>query len=86
MIPIPPGVKFILNIGPFCDMTGATINIGSTEMVNEVGVPLHPFAFKGVTVIVLTTGEEVVFWAIKDAIFPEPLEARPDAVLLFVQE
>ena len=52
-------------------------------MVNVDGVPVHPFAV-GVTVIVDVTGEVVALVAVNEGIFPEPLAARPIAVLLFV--
>ena len=38
----------------------------------------------GVTVIVEAIGAVVAFVAVNDGIFPEPLAARPIAVLLFV--
>ena len=44
---------------------------------------MHPFAV-GVTVIVAVIGEVVAFVAMNEGIFPEPLAARPIAVLLFV--
>jgi len=53
-------------------------------MVNVVGVPVHPFA-EGVTVIVAVIGEVVAFVAVNAGTLPEPLTARPIAVLLFVQ-
>ena len=64
--------------------TGATTGVGFTVMVNVVGVPAQPLAV-GVTVIVAVTGELVVFVAVKAAILPVPLAARPIDVLLFVQ-
>jgi hypothetical protein len=53
-------------------------------MANVVGVPVHPFAV-GVTVIVVVIGELVAFVAANEGTSPEPLAARPIAVLLFVQ-
>ncbi len=52
--------------------------------VNVVGVPAHPFAV-GVTVIVALIGEVVALVVVNDGRLPEPLAARPIAVLLFVQ-
>ena len=52
-------------------------------MVNVDGVPVQPFAV-GVTVIVVVIGEVVAFVAMNEGIFPEPLAARPMAVLVFV--
>jgi hypothetical protein len=52
-------------------------------MVYVVGVPVHPFA-DGVTVIVALIGDVVVFEAVNEGTSPEPLVARPIAVLLFV--
>jgi hypothetical protein len=45
---------------------------------------VHPFAV-GVTVIVDEIGEVVPLTAVNEGILPEPLAARPIAVLLFVQ-
>jgi hypothetical protein len=53
-------------------------------MVNVVGVPVHPFAV-GVTVIVAVIGDVVALVAANEGISPDPLAARPMAVLLFVQ-
>jgi hypothetical protein len=39
----------------------------------------------GVTVIVAVIGDVVAFVAVNEGILPEPLAARPIAVLLFVQ-
>jgi hypothetical protein len=51
-------------------------------MVNDKGVPVHPFAV-GVTVMVAITGAVPLLVAVKDGIFPVPLAASPmDGVLL----
>jgi hypothetical protein len=55
-----------------------------TVIVNVDAVPGQPFAV-GVTVIVAVTADEVVFTAVKEAIFPLPLAARPIDGVLFVQ-
>jgi len=47
-------------------------------------VPVHPFAV-GVTVIVALIGKIVAFVVVNEGTLPEPLAARPMAVLLFVQ-
>jgi hypothetical protein len=44
---------------------------------------VHPFAV-GVTVIVAEIGAAVALVAVKEGILPEPLAARPIAVLLLV--
>jgi hypothetical protein len=44
---------------------------------------VHPFAV-GVTVIVAMTGDVVALAAVNEGMSPEPLAARPIAVLLFV--
>ena len=63
-------------------LTVLTVAVGLTVIVNDNGVPTHPFAV-GVTVIVATTGAVPPFVAVKDGIFPVPLTARPiDGVLL----
>ena len=61
-----------------------TVAVGLTVIVNVVGVPVHPLAV-GVTVIVAVIGDVVAFVAVKEGILPEPLAARPIAVLLLVQ-
>ena len=61
-----------------------TVAVGLTITVNVEGVPVHPFAV-GVTVIVAVIGEVVAFVAVNEGTLPEPLAARPIAVLLFVQ-
>jgi hypothetical protein len=51
-------------------------------MVNDIGVPTHPFAV-GVTVIVAITVVMPTLVAVKDGIFPVPLPVNPmDGVLL----
>ena len=58
--------------------------VGFTVMVNVAGVPTQaPKA--GVTVIVATTGAVPVFTAVKDAILPVPLAAKPMEGVLLVQ-
>ena len=53
-------------------------------MVKVIGVPVHPFA-DGVTVIVAVIGDVVALVAVNEGMSPDPLAARPMAVLLFVQ-
>ena len=53
-------------------------------MVNVVGVPGQPFAM-GVTVMVAVTALAPAFIAVKAAILPEPLAAKPILGVLFVQ-
>ena len=67
------GVKELVNVG-----------VGFTVIVNDNGVPTHPFAV-GVTVIVATTGAVPLLIAVKDGIFPVPLAASPIDASLFVQ-
>jgi hypothetical protein len=61
-----------------------TVGVGLTVIVNVAGVPVHPFAV-GVTVTVAAIGDVIAFVAVNEGILPEPLAARPIAVLLFVQ-
>jgi hypothetical protein len=61
-----------------------TVGVGLTVIVKVVAVPGQP-AFTGVTVIVAVTGDVVLLVAVKDAISPVPLAARPIDVVLFVQ-
>ena len=53
-------------------------------IANVVGVAAHPFKV-GVTVTVETIGVFVEFVPVNDGMFPEPLAAKPVAVLSFVQ-
>jgi len=71
---------------------GALVNVifgnGSTVIVNVTGVPeqlIPPPVKLGVTVIVPLIAALVVLVAVKLAILPAPLAARPMPVLLFVQ-
>jgi hypothetical protein len=48
------------------------------------GVPVQPLA-EGVMVMVAVIGPELALVAVNDGMFPDPLAARPMAVLLFVQ-
>jgi hypothetical protein len=51
-------------------------------IVNDIGVPEHPFAI-GVTVMVAITVVVPALVAVKDGIFPVPLPASPmDGALL----
>jgi hypothetical protein len=61
-----------------------TSGVGLTVMLNVVDVPLQALA-TGVTVILAVTGDEPLFVAMKDAIFPLPLAARPTEVVLLAQ-
>jgi hypothetical protein len=61
-----------------------TVGVGFTVMVNVFEAPGQPFAV-GVTVMVAVTSAVPVFVAVKDAIFPVPLAARPILAVLFVQ-
>lgn len=64
-----------------------TPGVGLTVIVNVIGVPVQvvPLVKVGVTVIVATTGALVALVAVKAAILPVPLAARPIVVLLLVQ-
>ena len=56
-------------------------------MVNVAGVPTQltaPLVYVGVTVMVAVTGEEPALVAVKAAMFPLPLAAKPIEVLLLV--
>ena len=61
-----------------------TVGNGLTVMVKVCGVPGQP-AKVGVTVIVAVTGDVVALVAVKAAILPVPLAAKPMLVVLFVQ-
>jgi hypothetical protein len=62
----------------------ATEGVGLTVIVNVWAAPEQPFAI-GMTTIVATTGADVLFVAVKPAILPVPLAARPMLVVVFVQ-
>jgi hypothetical protein len=57
---------------------------GFTVIVKVRGVPVQPLA-EGVTVMVATTGVLVLLVAVKEAMLPLPLAARPIDGLLLVQ-
>ena len=64
------------------------VAVGLTVIVKVRGVPavlIPPLVNVGVTVIVAVIGAVVVLLAVKAAIFPAPLAARPIAALLLVQ-
>ena len=61
-----------------------TEGLGFTVIVNEIEVPVQPFK-EGLTVIVELIGEPELFVTLNVGILPVPDEARPIAVLLFVQ-
>ena len=60
---------------------------GLTVMVNVCGVPLHVGELPdvGVTVMVAVIAEAVALVAVKEAMSPVPLAAKPIAVLLLLQ-
>jgi hypothetical protein len=65
--------------------TTATVGVGPTVMVNDIGVPKHVFDI-GVTVIFAFIGNGLtLFIATNGAILLTPLEVIPMVVLLFVQ-
>ena len=55
-----------------------------TVIVKFCAVPEHPFA-AGVTMTLAVSGDEILLAALKEAILPEPVAARPIDVLEFVQ-
>ncbi len=64
------------------------LGIGFTVIVKNVDVPVQvtPALVKtGVTVIVAVIGTKEVFVAVNEAIFPDPLTARPMEVFEFTQ-
>ena len=61
-----------------------TEGVGRTVIVKVRAVPTQPFAV-GVTVMVATMLLEVVFTAVKAAILPVPVVAKPMLDVLFVQ-
>ena len=68
--------------------TAVTVAVGFTVITKMDAVPLQvtpPLVYVGVTVMVSTTGAVPVFTAVKDAMFPVPLAAKPIEVFLFVQ-
>ena len=60
------------------------VMVGLTVMLKVIAGPGHPFAV-GVTVIIPVMGALVALLVVNDGIFPEPLAAKPMAVLLLVQ-
>ena len=90
---VPPVVG-LLNVTAVVDVllhttwlaTAFIVAVGFTVMVKVIGVPLQvtpPLVKAGVTVMVAVTGAVVALVAVKLAILPVPLAARPmDGVLL----
>lgn len=72
-------------------IVGETDNVGVTNgltvMVNVCGVPLHvgELPAVGVTVMVAVIAEAVALAAVKEAMSPVPLAAKPILGVLFVQ-
>jgi len=66
-------------------VTGPTVALGFTVIVNVIGAPVHPLAL-GVTVIVPDIAVVPALVAVKLGMFPVPLAPRPIAVLEFVHE
>ena len=69
-------------------LTAFTLAVGITVMVNVVDGPAQltpPLVKVGVTVIVAVTGAVPLFTAVKAAIFPVPLAAKPIDVFVLVQ-
>ncbi len=58
--------------------------IGLTVIVKLAGVPAHK-PFKGVTMMVAVTGAVPLFRAVKEFIFPVPLDGKPIEGVLLVQ-
>ena len=75
-VPAAPQIVFVAAV--------VTVGAGFTVTVNVAGVPAHPFA-DGVTVMVAVMGEVVALVAVNEGISPDPLGARPMAVLSFAQ-
>lgn len=63
-------------------LTGKTVAVGFTVIVNDEGVPVHPFA-AGVTVTVAISGAVPELVVVNDVIFPVPFAASPMDGLLF---
>ena len=67
-----------------CGVTGSTVGVGFTVIVNVCDAPVHPLA-DGVTVIVAVTAVSLVFVAVKMAMFPFPAAVKPIEGVSFVQ-
>ena len=61
-----------------------TSGVGFTRTAKVCDAPVQLFA-EGVTVIIPVVGALVILVAVKEAIFPAPVAARPMLELLFVQ-
>ena len=87
LLQLPPVVVSPrLNEEPAQEGTAPVIAAGEglTVTVKLCAVPVQPLA-DGVTLITAVTAVDVVFTAVKELIFPVPVEARPILVLLLVQ-
>jgi hypothetical protein len=69
---------------PVSVIAAGVAGVGFTVMVYEDGVPLIPLTV-GITIMVAIIAVVPVFTAVNCGTFPEPLEAKPIAVLEFVQ-
>ena len=61
-----------------------TVGVGFTVIVKVAGAPPHVLP-EGVTVMVPVAGDVPVFMAVKAAMLPVPVDARPIVALLFAQ-
>ena len=74
-----PGIPPQLTVG-----VTFTTGDGLTVMVKFIGVPVHA-PVDGVTAMVAVTAAAEIFKAVKEAILPVPLAARPIDGVLFIQ-
>ena len=88
VVPVVAPVKLIAVVADplhsVWSVTGFTVGVGFTVIVNVSGVPGQPLAV-GVTVTVAVTGAAVVFTPVKPAMFPLPVAAKPIEGVSFVQ-
>ena len=81
------GVKFILPLGTITDVFAIVGTVGPTMILNDLAVPLQPFAV-GITMITAVSFTTPVFTAVKNilggVVVAEPDEARPIVVLLLL--
>ena len=87
VVPVTAPLKLTATFAPTQTVWFETLfteGVGLTIIVNVVGVPEQPFK-TGVTVIVAVIALVPALIAVKAAILPEPLAAKPMLGVLFVQ-
>lgn len=84
LVKLTPAVAVLLHTAWLVGVT-VTEGVGLTVIVKVCAGPVQLLALVGMTVTTEVTATMPVFVAVKEAILPVPLAARPVAVLLLTQ-